>query len=357
VTRALTLLGLAGLVLVGGCSKEEPAAPVIRPVLSMIVEPRPVTAEGFTGTIQPRYSRDLGFRVLGRIVARHVDIGQSVTAGQLLASLDPTALSLTVRSLEADLATAEAQLTNAGSTAQRSQALLARRVGSQAELDTAQEAQATAAAALTRAKASLDKAREQLSYTQLLSETAGVVTAVGAEVGQTVTAGQTVFTIAQSDVREAVIDMPDEIAQRLAIGEAFDAILQVDPSVSASGRVREVAPEADAATRTRRVKITLDDPPPTFRIGTTIEVRAKDGDASRLDLPASALFDADGRHNVWVVDEAAKTVSRRPVELDGAIGETARIKSGLEVGTRVVTAGAHSLTEGQSVKLDGEILP
>jgi len=58
-----------------------------------------------------------------------------------------------------------------------------------------------------------------------------------------------------------------------------------------------------------------------------------------------------------VVDEAAGTVSRRAVEVEGAIGETARIASGLEVGQRVVTAGVHSLTEGQAVKLDGGIVP
>ncbi|MBB3999473.1 efflux RND transporter periplasmic adaptor subunit [Aureimonas pseudogalii] len=358
MTRALTPLALVMLTLLGGCSKEEPApAPVIRPVLSMRVEPRPVTAESFIGTVQPRYSRDLGFRVLGRIVARNVEVGQSVEAGQLLASLDPTALTLSVRSLEADLAKAEAQLSNAGATRDRQEALLAQRVGSQATLDTADEAAATAAATLTRAQASLDKAREQLSYTRLLSETEGVVTAVDAEIGQTVTAGQTVFTVAQASVREAVIDMPDAIAQRLAPGDPFEAILQVDPGVVAGGAVREVAPEADAATRTRRVRITLVDPLASFRIGTTLEVRARNGDASRLDLPASALLDAEGRHFVWVVDEAAGTVSRRAVEVEGAIGETARIASGLEVGQRVVTAGVHSLTEGQAVKLDGGIVP
>ncbi|MBY0309194.1 MAG: biotin/lipoyl-binding protein, partial [Phycisphaerales bacterium] len=67
--------------------------------MSIVAAPQGAEAVRFTGTVQPRFSRDLGFRVLGRLVSRDVDVGQTVKAGQLLASLDPTTLTLAVRQL------------------------------------------------------------------------------------------------------------------------------------------------------------------------------------------------------------------------------------------------------------------
>lgn len=354
----IAFIGLVSLAALAGCTENEAAtAPPVRPVLSMKVAPEGVETVSFTGTVQPRFSRDLGFRVLGRVVSREVDVGQAVKAGQLLASLDPLTLSLAVRQLEAELAKANAQLVYATATRDRKKALVAQKVASQADLDTAEESLASANAAVMRGRASLDKAKEQLSYTRLVSETDGIVTATNAEVGQTVNAGDTVITVAQADVREAMVDVPDEMAQTLKEGDVFTTTLQVDPSVSTSGRVREIAPQADAATRTRRIRITLDAPPSTFRIGTTVIASAKLNARSAIELPRSALLRADGRTFVWVVDEKAQTVARRAVEVAGEAGDTLRIRSGIDVGTRVVTAGVNSLTEGQKVKIDPEMVP
>lgn len=359
----IALVGLGIAVALGGCSPNEAApAPPTRPVLSMLVAPEGAATASFTGTVQPRFSRDLGFRVLGRVIARNVDVGQSVKAGELLAELDPMTLGLAVRQIEAELGKAEAQLVYATATRDRKKALLTRKVASQADLDTAEEALASANAAVVRARASLDKAKEQLSYTRLVSETDGIVTAVNAEAGQTVNAGDNVVTVAQAEVREAVVDVPDEMAQALKVGDSFATTLQVDPAIGTSGRVREIAPQADAATRTRRIRITLDDPPPAYRIGTTLTASPRRTalasiDVSRIDLPHSALLRADDRTFVWVVDEKALTVSRRPVEVASEAGGTLRIKNGIEVGERVVTAGVNSLTEGQQVKIDPEMIP
>ena len=353
-----TLVGLLALVALSGCSPNEAApAPPTRPVLSVVATPQGGATISFTGTVQPRFSRDLGFRVLGRVVARYVDVGQSVKVGQLLASLDPMTLSLAVRQLEAELAKAEAQLVYATATKDRKKALLAQKVASQADLDTAEEALATANAAVVRARAGLDKAKEQLSYTRLVSETDGIVTAVNAEVGQTVNAGDTVVTVAQAEIREAMVDVPDEMAQSLKVGDPFATTLQVDPGIAARGRVREIAPQADAATRTRRIRITLEAPPPTFRIGTTVTATPSRTELASIDLPSSALLRADGRSFVWVVNEKALTVSRKPVEVASDLSGTLRIKSGIDVGARVVTAGVNSLAEGQKVKIDPEMIP
>ena len=74
------------------------------------------------------------------------------------------------------------------------------------------------------------------------------------------------------ELRDAIVDVPEGVAGTLADHAVFDVLLQLDPSIIAQGTLREIAPEADQATRTRRIKIGLLNPPPAFRIGTTVTV-------------------------------------------------------------------------------------
>lgn len=356
--RNALCLVLLTVVSLAGCSEEAAPPPPIRPVLSVVAAPQTIADRGFSGTVQPRYSTERAFRILGRIVTRAVDVGDTVAPGQFLAALDPTVQDLAVRSLEAELSKSTAQLTNATSTESRQKQLLARTASTQSDLDAAVQSRESADAAVTTARSNLSKAKEQLGYTRLISDTAGIVTATGAEVGQVVAAGTTVITIAQAEVREAVVDVPDDIAKETRLGDTFDVTLQIDPSVKAAGKVREIAPQADATTRTRRIKITLDNPPATFRLGTTITAARRIAGSAGIALPATAILDKDGKASVWVVDPAAMTVATRPVTLAGKESQgMVTIGTGVDAGMRVVTAGVHSLEEGQKVKLSEGAVP
>jgi RND family efflux transporter MFP subunit len=346
-----SLLGLASLL--GGCNSQTKAPAPVRPVLTMMAEPAGARAVSFSGTIQPRYQTELGFRVLGRIVARNVGVGDLVKPGQILAQLDPVVLDLAVRSSEAELAKAQSQLSNAAAAETRGATLFERKVTTQADFDALKQAREAAAASVQQAEANLAKAREQRGYAMLSSDLDGVVTTTDAEVGQTVSPGQRVMTLARTDARDAVVDLPEEVTQSLAAGAPFAIELQADPSIKTTGKVREIAPQSDAVTRTRRVRITLDEFTPAFRLGATISAtpRALPSD-SLIGLPASALLDRDGRTFVWVVDPTARTVRTVPVEIAHRDEHGARISGGLETGARVVVAGVHSLAEGQAVKID-----
>jgi multidrug efflux pump subunit AcrA (membrane-fusion protein) len=90
------------LLMLAGCQKgEEQAPPVIRPVLSQIVTPTRLPGSTFAGTVQPKVQTAFGPRTTGLLVARDVDTGDVVRRGQLLATLDPTALELAVGSARA----------------------------------------------------------------------------------------------------------------------------------------------------------------------------------------------------------------------------------------------------------------
>ncbi|MDX8498215.1 efflux RND transporter periplasmic adaptor subunit [Mesorhizobium sp. VK4C] len=334
------------------CSRSEERPPeIIRPVLSMVVEPKTVETFGFAGSVEPQYSADLAFRLLGRVVSRDVKVGDIVTKGTTIAALDPTALELAVQASKADLSNAQAQFANAAASEDRQRQLLASANTSQAVFDAAQQARQAAAAGVERANAALAKSQEQLGYARLFSDFDGVVTAVGAEVGQTVSPGQTIVTVARTDPREAVVDIPDQLTGELTVGTPFQIILQSLPTITTEAKLREIAPQAEGSTRTRRVRLTLTDPPSAFRLGSTITATRMTKVAPTITLPISALLEKDGAEKVWIVDPQSSSVSAREIRIAAKNGGTFTVASGLEAGMRVVTSGVHSLSEGQKVKV------
>ena len=350
------LVCLAALAL-AACSKPAAETPPARPVLSTLAAETTVDPLRLAGVVSARMETPFSFRVLGRLTARPVNIGDLVTKDQTLAAIDPVALQLGVRSAEADLASAEAQLANALGVAERQTTLLKTNTTTQAQVDAAEQARAFTLAGQTRARAALAKANEVLGYSVLKADFAGVVTNTGAEVGQTVSPGQMVVDIADPALRDAVIDAPDAAAATLAIGDAFEVAAQLDPTVRVGGMVREIAPQADAATRSRRVKIALDHPPDAFRLGSTITAWPVNDQRKAVRLPASAILMKDGKALVWIVDPATSKVSTRAVTLADAGANPVEVTGGLEPAMRVVTAGVHSLTEGSLVRIEQRTLP
>jgi RND family efflux transporter MFP subunit len=347
----------AGLLLVaclalGACKEDKEAAPPIRPVLSIKAELRTTDTLGpFAGSIEPRYATDYSFRLFGRMVARFVDIGSVVKQGDQLAVLDPALQSLLVRNAEAAVYGAEAQLANAEAEEARQRPLVERNITPQAQFDLVLQNRETAAANLERANASLRRAQDALSFTRLGADFAGVVTGRYAEPGQTVNAGQKIVRIARPEVREAVIAVPSALADALASKQPFDMVVDLDRTVTMkAAAVRGIDPAADPITRTHIVYLTLNDPPPAFRLGITISVTMSRPVSPRVDLPATALIERDGKTQVWIVDPVTSTVALRDVTVVARNGDTVSVGNGIAAGERVVTVGVHSLTPGLIVK-------
>lgn len=342
--------------LLAGCKEEKRTAVPIRPVISEVVAPSREAHEVFAGTIEPRFSSTLAFRVPGRIVGRDAEVGDLVAKGARLAVLDFVALDLGVATARADLADADAQRANAEATEKRLRTLVEQRTVSDAQYEAVEQAREATRAGVIRARSALDKALDQRSHAELVAEFDGIVTAVAAEPGQTVAPGQPIVTIARPDVREAVIDVPDEIAVNLDLGARFDVATQTNSSSRLAGTVREIAPGVDATTKSRRVKISLEDPPVSFRLGTTITARLEESEGREITLPTTAFLERDSAVGVWVVHPGTQTVALRKVTTARIKGGRAVVTTGLVVGDRVVTVGVHSLEPGQKVAIpDGTL--
>ena len=337
------------------CSDEASEAPEpVRPVLFVLAEPRAAVISGFTGTVEAKFSTDLGFQVLGRVTARHVNVGDLVKKGQVLANLDATALELSVKQADADLASAVAKLDLAKVNEVRQQTLVASNASTREQLDEAVQSREAAEATVVQLQASLAKVREQLSYATLTADTDGVVSAVSAEVGQVVSVGTTVVTIARLEARDAVVDIPDRFGALTAIGTPFEITLQANPEEKVRGTVRETTPQADAATRSRRTKIALDSAPDSYRLGSTVTASPIAGTDDHLWLPQSAVGGANEKPFVWVIDADKNIVSRRDVEIKPSEGGGFDVISGISRGDRVVSAGVNSLTDNQPIRFSNE---
>jgi multidrug efflux system membrane fusion protein len=295
-----------------------------------------------SGTVQARTLADLAFRVAGKVVQRPVEIGDHVRAGQVLARLDPADLLLSDQAAGAALQAAQADAANARTDLARYDGLgRTSPAYLPSEYDRRVAASRMAAARLVQAERQASLAHDQSGYGALLADADGVLTALPVQVGQVVTAGQTVATLAHTAETEIVVDVPENRLAAIRPATPVEIGLWAAPGQTLNGTVREIGAMADPAARTFTVKIAVRNAPPgLLALGMTASVRfGTDGPAVAV-LPATALADQAGRPAVWVLDPAAHRAKLRPVQVGGYTGDgRVIVAAGLVAGDQVVTAG------------------
>jgi multidrug efflux system membrane fusion protein len=310
----------------------------------------------YPGEVRPRYETRLAFRVGGKIVARHVEVGARVRQGQVLAELDPEDLKQAAASARAQVASVEAERNLAAADLKRYTDLREKNFISQAEFDRRASAFATADARLQAVHAQYRQAANQTAYATLAADTAGVITALEAEAGQVVAAGQTVARLARPGEKEIAIAVPESQRESVERATGVTVTLNAHPGRTWKGRLRELSPVADPVTRTYAARITVLGADESVDLGMSARVAVAGGVAqSGSELPVAALYARGETPQVWVVN-ADNTVRLVPVTTTGVTGERVLVASGIAPGDMVVTAGAQLLRPGQHVRpmRDGE---
>jgi len=361
-TPGVRMAGLSAFALIAlltACKPvEEPEPEPIRPVRVVTIE----TREGgetvtLTGQIEAQDEASLSFRVGGRMIERLVNVGDRVKAGQVVARLEPETARNTLRSARADLTAARARLIETQNNFERHRSLLDRGFITRAMFDQAEQAFRSARAQVDAAQAQASTAEIQLGYTELFADSAGSVTARGAEPGEVVTAGQPIVQLAREGGRDAVFDVPARVIEAASADAEIMVALSSDPNAQTTGRVREVAPQADPVTRTFKVRVGLTAPPASMRLGSTVTGSTQLGAGPGIEIPASALTASNQRPAVWILDPASNTVSLRNIEVLRYDLARVAVAEGLQPGDVVVTAGVQTLRPGQQVRLLGTPQP
>ena len=342
-------------MMLAACSQQaETAAPEARPVRTITVEKRaagvPFT---LTGRIEAEDEVARSFRIAGRLLQSDLKVGDRVEADQLIARLESQNEQNALRAANANLAAAQAQLTQARNHYERQETLLAQGWTTRANYDQAKKALTTAQSQVEAAEAQLKTAHDLVSFTEIRADSPGVVTVLGPGAGEVVQAGQMIVRLARKDGRDAVFDAPGQLIRSAPTNPRIVVALTNDPKVTAQGRVRTVSPQADPVTRTFEVKVGLIDPPPAMFLGATVNVRVETESVPIIEIPATALTRFNQQPAVWVVDPAARTVAIRNVDVLRFDQANVAVAQGLDTGEIVVTAGVQALHPGQKVRLLG----
>lgn len=352
---SLTVAAAVAALSLAGCQHEETKPyEEVRPVQAMVAG-RNAGSVGaaYSGEIVARYESQLGFRTPGKLAARLVDVGSVVKRGQALMRLDPEQEALHVVAASADVDAARSRVAQARVDLQRTEQLLARQFASRAELDQQKLALDQAEAQLRSAIAQREASANQRSYTVLTADRDGVVTAIGAETGQVVAAGQPVVTVAADGEREVAISIPESRVDELRQAKSLQVSVWAHPGRKWTGVLRELAPGTDSVTRTYSARISIREADlAVLRLGMTASVFAPDVEGtSAIRLPLTAIVDQQGQRQVWVVEPKTSRVGLRQVTLGSPQDDSVIVLAGLSGGETVVTAGVHMLEPGQRVQL------
>lgn len=357
----LPLLSLGALV---GC---QPAAtpPATPPVVW--VSPATAVSQGagrvFTAILQPRVEAPVGFRVGGRVAARLVETGQSVRAGQPLATLVTDDLLTGLHAARQQVAGAEAELAQLQSDEGRLARLSTDGSAPAAELERQRTRVRAAQARLEGARQGEALASNRVDHARLLAPFDGVVTQVLADVGQVINEGQPLLVLARAGEMEAEVLLPEQLASLARQTPA--TLARPAGSAGAAGAaplpltLRELAPVGIGPARQVRARYAL--PPQTaqnpaasgLRWGLTAEVHWAGArgslPADAVAVPTGALVRRGEAAQVWRVSTPDQKLVAQAVTVlqhttDGVIVQ------GLPAGTPVVSAGAQKLVAGTVVQ-------
>jgi len=362
---SIQLLGLAAtLILMAGCGSEPPPAPAAAPPPSVIAAPARVEAiedqSAFVGRVVALDKVELRARVPGFLKRRAFTEGADVEGGDLLFEIEPDQYVAVVQQREADLAKAKADQQNTAAQLKRGFELLKDKNIAQAKVDELQAADSIAKASIEQAKAALDAARLDLSYTRVLAPVAGRVGLAKYTIGNLVSPQSeplaTLISHNPINVQFPLTqrEMLDARREYQAIGHDLSRVsIQVrlpDGSLyEHKGTLNFVDVTTDAGTDTVTLRAEVPNPDRFLVDGQYIGVLVQAGEPeSAIAIPQSALqVDQQGTF-VLVIDAEGKAQIRR-VELGAPKGPQIAVKTGLKEGEMVISEGIQKVRPGQAV--------
>ncbi|MEO8894095.1 MAG: efflux RND transporter periplasmic adaptor subunit [Coleofasciculaceae cyanobacterium] len=303
--------------------------------------------------------------------------GQEVKAGQVMAVLDDSVLRTQIEGARADVVSKQAivaqrqatlqqtraTLADADRTLQRYQTLANNGAISRQELDTRATTTATSKEAVRVAEANIGTAKAdvnstvakvqqletQLGQAVVRAPVSGMVAEKIANVGD-VSGTQKLFTIIGNNALELQALVPEVQLPQVKIGSSVQITSDTDNRVRLSGSVREIAPLVNTQSRQATVKIDI---PATnlLRPGMFVRAAINTGLATAVVVPRKAVLpQSDGSSSVFLLLGEDKVQARR-VELGSTVNDDVEIKNGLQVGDRIVVAGAGYLKDGDTVSV------
>ena len=349
---AVFLLASAGLWTYSSATHAQDGANAPRPALTVQTAPPQRTAMAqrlaANGNVAAWQEASIGAESNGlRLTEVRVNVGDSVKAGQVLATFAAEMVQADVAQARASLLEAKAHAAEAASNAERARTLQASGALSAQQIEQYTTAAQAAQARVEAAQALLQAQQLRLQHTQVRAPDHGVISARSATVGAVVGAGTELFRMVRKGRLEWRAEVTATELGRLRPGTA--AQVTAASGASVQGQLRMVAPTVDPQTRNALVYVDLP-AHPDLRAGMFARGEFLLGQSDALTVPQDALVVREGFTYLFVLG-ADQRVQRLTVQPGRRAGERVEILSGLDAGAPVVVRGAGFLNDGDLVRV------
>lgn len=356
---------ILGCLLLLGCKEEDVQTDeIIRGLKVHTVEATESSnIRRFPAVLEPSELTTLSFEVGGALSAIDLNVGQRISKGEVIATLDETSLALQVETAKAAVTQSEAAARNALETSARLAELFERGSTTRVAADDAKAAADQAAAVLLQSQKSLEVAQENLSKAVLTAHMDGIVNSVDVTSYSNVAAGASVITLYPADSFEVKFSVNFDTVSQLVVGKRAEIRPADRPDLTLSAVISEIGSRADAVS-SFPIVLELTQENPLLKAGMAVEA------AIELPLPETAGFlvplsailkEGDGnsqtgapevsKAEVYLFDPDSSTVKRREVSVAGIRENSLIVIDGLQAGDLVASAGVSFLKEGQKVNL------
>ncbi|OIQ27316.1 MAG: efflux transporter periplasmic adaptor subunit [Bacteroidetes bacterium MedPE-SWsnd-G2] len=354
------IMCLLAVILVSSCSeKKVEEKKAIRPVkFETVSYLGGEKVRTFSGAAKTDKIINLSFRNSGIITKLDMKLGQKVKKGQLLAQLDNVQSRLNYESSIESLNSAESQMNTSKLNLNRVRSLYEKGSSALSDYEAAKNSYLTAVASFESAKRSVAIQQEQIRYGYLYAPENSVIAEVSTEIDENVSVGQVIGVLNAGTQMEIKLGLPESVingvSQNMAVKVDFSAI----KGEQFEGVVTEVSPAVDTNTSTYPIKITVTNPSSKIKSGMAANVTFDFGDNNDFEkflvVPAKAVGEDDKGQFVFVIEGEGEIgkVKKTHIQLGNLSSDGFEVKSGLEKGQRIATAGLQTLLDGQEVKLN-----
>lgn len=363
-------LSCALIIAMSGCERPKAAGmekPPEGPVPVTTTEVKtgnfPATLKA-TGQTQAFNTVQIFARVNGYLQKRVYTEGSSVKKGDTLFIIDPSDLKNSLESAKAAYDLASANYTNAKAVLNRIKPLADANAASQQELDTATANERNSAAAVSAAKASLEQAKLNLSYTTVSAPMSGFVDKSKIDVGTYVAAGANglLTTVYQTDPMYVnfTFSENEKLARQNAIASGkltvpkdgkyeIELTLSDGTTLARKGSINFIAPFVDSTTGNITYRAVIENSDHKLLPGQFVQVKVKGMEwKNALYVPQKTLLTGDKGKFVYAI-EANNTVTPKPVVAGEWVGENILIESGVAAGDKIAADGLPKLKPGAEI--------
>jgi len=306
-----------------------------------------------SGTIEAVNSATLSTRMMGYVESIPVKVGQRVSKGQLLVSLNSTDLSAKRAQANASIAEAQAAYQNAEKDYRRFHNLFEQNSASQKELDDMTARWEMAKARLEAAQQMRNEVEAQFAYTNIRAPFSGTITNTFVDEGAMANPGIPLIALEGPSIFEAKVSVPESEIIKIEHGDTVKVSVK-STGIELKGRVSELSSSAINTGGQYIATIQLIDSDPSVLSGMYVNVqfpvKASDKATGTISIPKDALVHQGGLSGIYTVSESG-TALLRWLRLGKSFGNEVEVLSGLRPDERYIVSAEGRLYNGAAISI------